>query len=539
MYRLLIIDDEPYTVDGLYEMLQEVLDLELDVYRAYSPEEAMEWLTRTKIDIVLSDIRMPGMSGLELQQWVHEQWPRCKIIFLTGMRDIQLAQQAIRSGTVNYILKTEGDEEILRSIRQAIALLSEEVYREQLMTKAKDQLRHTLPLLQREWFLGLLTPGIRSRNLQASRLRELEIEADPEADVFPVVGRIDQWSESDSPADQTLFLYAVQNIASEYMETVHLTPVILDGSHFVWLIQPKDRDETGNTKQTQWRKTVSFVQGMLENVQQTCRNLLNLPLSLISWKLEVSWEELPQAYNQMKKTLVLGVGNGKEMLLTAHYEMNIGDFGEISHDYSSRFASTLAILLEGGYEDEFRRQLTEQFAELPGNYFAYMRMYYSVALLLLEHLGSLSLRDADLVLGALMNLDTHQTKEQALNYLWETASVLFQRHRQVQDECTNRLVTKLHRYIQDHLTSDLSLTVLAELVFLNPSYLSVLYKQHTGRNISDYIAEVRLNKAKELLEKSHLKIHEIAEKIGFETAGYFTRFFKKHTTLTPLEYRNR
>jgi two-component system response regulator YesN len=61
--RLLIVDDEPYTVDGLYEMLSEIPQLELDLYRAYSAEEAMQRLTRNMMDIVLSDIRMPGMNA--------------------------------------------------------------------------------------------------------------------------------------------------------------------------------------------------------------------------------------------------------------------------------------------------------------------------------------------------------------------------------------------------------------------------------------------------------------------------------------------
>ncbi len=81
MHRLLIVDDEPYTVDGLYEMLEEADLPELELYRAYSAIEAIEWLNRIKIDIVLSDIRMPGMDGLRLLKEIRARWPRCKVIF--------------------------------------------------------------------------------------------------------------------------------------------------------------------------------------------------------------------------------------------------------------------------------------------------------------------------------------------------------------------------------------------------------------------------------------------------------------------------
>ncbi len=84
MRRILIVDDEPFIVNGLAGMMKEATELDLEVYKAESAEEAIDWLERTAIDIVLTDINMPGMDGLELQQIIVKQWPRCKVIFLTG-----------------------------------------------------------------------------------------------------------------------------------------------------------------------------------------------------------------------------------------------------------------------------------------------------------------------------------------------------------------------------------------------------------------------------------------------------------------------
>ena len=83
-------------------------------------------LNQTKIDVVLSDIRMPGISGLDLQDEIMKRWPNCKVIFLTGYNEFELVQKAVREGAVNYILKTEGDEEILDSVKKAIALIRSE-----------------------------------------------------------------------------------------------------------------------------------------------------------------------------------------------------------------------------------------------------------------------------------------------------------------------------------------------------------------------------------------------------------------------------
>ena len=100
------------------------------------------------------------------------------------------------------------------------------------------------------------------------------------------------------------------------------------------------------------------------------------------------------------------------------------------------------------------------------------------------------------------------------------------------------LIANINKYINDHLNEDLSLIALSEKVFLNPAYLSRIYKQETGMNISEYICHMRINKAKELLRQSDFKIHEIAAAVGFESAAYFTRVFKQLTQITPQEYRD-
>lgn len=97
MYRLLIVDDEPYIVDGLQALVEQWdLPEELDVRCAYSADEALEAADLAKIDVCLTDIRMPGMDGIRLQGEMLRRWPQCKVIFLTGYDDFEYAQSAIR-----------------------------------------------------------------------------------------------------------------------------------------------------------------------------------------------------------------------------------------------------------------------------------------------------------------------------------------------------------------------------------------------------------------------------------------------------------
>ncbi|WP_337102189.1 response regulator transcription factor [Paenibacillus sp. YIM B09110] len=536
MKKLLIVDDEPYTVDGLQVMLSEMEDLELELYTAYSADGAIDRMIRTKVDIVLSDIRMPGMDGLELQRWVSKRWPRCKVIFLTGHGDIQYAQQAIRGGSMDYILKTEGDEAIVKSIRGAMAMLEEEEQSDQFLLKARQQLSQTIPVLRKEWFMDLLDMRTRSSNLSERKFEELNVHLTLQEKVLLVGGRVDRWGEGDGLANQALLLYAIQNIAEEYLERLPLLTIILEGSEFVWLLQPNTEQGMGEELDF-WSDTTAYVLSALESIQATCRSLLKVTISLVCTGKPSAWDEIGTSYSRIGQTMVLGIGSGEEMLIASCEEEPAG----ANSDVYRRNAAELERYLEANSEAEFNQYVTELFHKLPNIFNIYAQIYYSIVSLLLGQINKLELGGSPVSadsIDRLLYLTGHRTKEQAVLVLKETAAELFEQKRNVLDDRTHRVIGKLNAYIREHLSEDLSLDVLADQAYMNASYLSSLYKQFTGMNISDYIAELRVGKAKELLTHSPLKIHEIAAAVGYGTAGYFTRYFKKHVGMTPQEYRN-
>ena len=122
MYRILIVDDEEVIVNGLYSMLSNFNTMELDVYKAYSGEEAIQWLARTRMDIVLTDIHMPEINGLQLLKEIKTRWPWCRVIFLTGHNEFEYAYKAIQYNGVRYLLKTEGYNKIIKTVGLVIWL---------------------------------------------------------------------------------------------------------------------------------------------------------------------------------------------------------------------------------------------------------------------------------------------------------------------------------------------------------------------------------------------------------------------------------
>lgn len=123
MLTLLIVDDEPMIADGLYEEFVDNGRWELDVHRVYSGREALELSGRMRIDILISDIRMPGVDGIELLKQVKRKWPSCKVVFLTGYKEFDYAYGALQHGAERYVLKTEGYDKIVEVVEELAAEL--------------------------------------------------------------------------------------------------------------------------------------------------------------------------------------------------------------------------------------------------------------------------------------------------------------------------------------------------------------------------------------------------------------------------------
>jgi YesN/AraC family two-component response regulator len=145
VYNLLLVDDEPEILDYLLKLCTGIRDYVINIHKANSGKGALAVLEKEPVDVVVSDIRMPGMSGLELCELIQAKAPKCKILFLTGYRDFNSVYQAIQKGNVRYLIKTENDATISKAITDAIRELEQEERNE----RAAEIFRTTTRLILR------------------------------------------------------------------------------------------------------------------------------------------------------------------------------------------------------------------------------------------------------------------------------------------------------------------------------------------------------------------------------------------------------
>lgn len=545
MRRILIVDDEPFIVNGLAGMIKETDNLELEVYKASSATEAMHWFQRTAMDIVLTDICMPGMDGLELQQHIVRQWPRCKVIFLTGHNDFNYVKEAIHHRAIDYILKTEGDQAILAAVRRALEELDREIEMGAQLEKAQTQIQSARPLLQKEFLYDLLQGEVQPKQRLQEQLNDLELPFNAGLPVLLLVGKVDEWTEQTS-ADRTLLLYAIQNIAEEYLSSsVKSRSFTYDKSKIAWMIQPLDDAVDAEDKEYSRRVTL-FARGTVERIQQSCKELLRLKLSFAVASEFCSWYYVSEQFERLNRTLRRNFGMGHELLLTDRTVEPT--FANASKDSMTRMiqrqTAQLEIFLESGQQSEYKNKLSELLnhesiaadpeLRLVASYqLVTMIMTYSLNEGILKVLSE----NTDLDLDKPLKLAAQSSWEETILRLADIGEAIFAQREGLNDQHGRNLVNRIKQYIEEHLAGDLSLTQIGEVVSLNPAYLSRLYKQLTGNMLSDTIMEARLSEAKRLLKETNDKVQDIATQVGFESAAYFTRFFKKATECTPQEYR--
>ncbi|MCL6457559.1 MAG: response regulator [Gorillibacterium sp.] len=550
MYRLLIVDNEVLIVDNLVDLFVKTEQFELEVHGACTAASALELMARTKIDIVLSDIRMPGMNGLELQQEINQQWPSCKIIFLSGYNDFEYVQQALRHNSVDYLLKTEGEQKIIDTVGKAIRQLEEVWGKERLIEQAKQQMQVTRPLLHKEYMWSLLQGETQALRQLPGKFEELQIPLSAQSPVLLAVGRVDDWRDDFSSADRDLLLYAIRNIADEYWSAgARVVSVAFDMNKVVWLMQLIEDKEPSMSKikEAAWTRIVLFAHGTAEAIQMSCKQLLGLKVSLVMAGEPREWKQVAEQFDTLKLLLNFGVGLGQESLLFDQNQMEQLLPQGYAHEIRTglKQLTSLAAYLENGqryqFFIDFANLVSLQDSTKESTDCLRLEIALTLASIFLAYINRWGLHGTvsdKLDLNLLTRFYPHRSWAETVNHFTSLAEMLFEIKQKGQEFEENDIVKHVQWYVKQNLSGDLSLTQIGEVVGHNPYYLSRLYKQIANENLSDFIAGVRLQKAKELLSQQPFRIGDISKLVGFTSDHSFYRFFKKAAGITPQEYRD-
>jgi two-component system response regulator YesN len=348
-------------------------------------------------------------------------------------------------------------------------------------------------------------------------------------------------------------LHSIRLLVAQYLGVQLRSLAVMDErDRFVWFIQPMRADDESH------RRAEAFLKGTLEVIQGACRESLGASISFVLSGEPVSWQDMSGKYYELLELMNYRV-NGLDMLLVdTEFEANIlrpaiqpeleqaeAEAQPLEAQLRHRSLDQLDLCLERGDRERFLEALLPITNTLRAirskNSNLAIEAYGRVSLGLLGYVNRWKLTEQlafHIGQNKLMRIDAFDTWAEAADYLIELADILFRLREEGSARRADNAVEQIQRHIQLHLDEDLSLVRLAEQVRLNPSYLSRLYKQVAGANLSDFIDAARMDRARRLLQCADVKINEVARQVGYETAASFTRFFRKQTGMSPQEYRD-
>ncbi|MFC5405536.1 response regulator [Cohnella soli] len=532
MYEVLLVDDHTHLVDSMAIGLPwDELGISA-VHKAYSGEEALELLGYHSIDIIVTDIQMNGMNGLELIAAVHER-RNVKTVILTGYDEFQYAKEALQQRVSDYLLKPVPNEELKATIRRIVAEIEEEGKRLINQQKIGDLFRESLPKVRESLLLDLIAGKNVSFPALREKIRLYELPYDLAKPVTLLCLRIEEDYPDSDLLQESLMEYALFNITDEILsDSFHVWRCKDPYDYLIILVQPKDGEE-GPRANVLAEELARHAQHQIKLYLKTKVSIVMSPPGLIHEQLSVMYQTLLSAYSDL-------IGYQTESFLSAVQDQRHAAIRPLSE---LRAAPTFLQLIDGGQWGAFEQKLSRAFHELERQennaneygfeiYAALLHAFTYYAHKKGKRFFEVFGRDVEMMLKA----EASRSAEPLREWAFDSFNLLKAISDNRSDKLRSSLMDRVYRYVAERL-NEATLQTVADHVHLHPVYVSNLFKQESGENFTAYVLRLRMEKAALLLRQTELKVNQVALEIGYQKPQYFIKLFKAHFGTTPQEFR--
>lgn len=543
--NLLIVDDERYIVNYLFALIEEHIEIDLNIQKAYSGSEALEILSISKIDLMLLDIHMPGYSGLELAGKVSASWPRCHIIFLTAYDNFEYIYQANRLSHTSYLLKTESDETILAEVRCAIEKIIKESQTDLLLDSSQSKDRLLTHLMQQNPLREILTGHDSHQICRDLTLAGSDFCLDFSQPVYLAYMVVHLRSIDEYAKNMSTFVLEYLTLAEELLKhSFSYTMLNLNHGNMLWFFQPsKDFSKSIPNELT-------FLKSCLEDLMNYSMNSLHRNVNLILYPQPVSLDATANTYYRLLQQLeIQNTGNIWTVSSVSLFETKTDSETSVTFKNSDRNAASqklqeLSFYLYQNTWSEYLlalhslRDLCKKQKSIHA--LEAIEIYLGISATLISYITLYHLQEKlapRTAIYPLYHLNDFTSWEEAFGYLENFSTQLFEVLSLKATDKNETVILKIKTYIKEHLNETISLSTLSSIVNYNETYISRLFRQITGIKLSEYIYQERLAKAKYLLATSNDPIQTIASATGFDSQQYFSLCFKKATGISPSEYQ--
>lgn len=528
MYKILIAEDEDMIRKGIVKAIDwESLKIS-SVIEATNGEEALTLFEELQPEIILSDIRMPRLNGLELLSLIREINENAVFIILSGYEEFEYARCAIKEGAFSYLLKTSGKDELVQTLQDGIKQLDRLHNKEKIEEQTQQKFNKNLPVLRTQLLNELIHHPYVDETL-ISRMKLAEIEFDFQKYQLSLA-ELDTDMEGImvlSAKDQLLYTFCINNIIEEVFSD-SIVFQSYDGKFIVI-------NRVGEDKQMHKRIVEKW-----ELVQNLINLYYQVTISVAMTDSYCGMNQVKDAYLDAKRIISYKFSSGNNSIITENDVRNeYSGIQIISEDdlvhlkreiIIGNETNVFGILNEIYSKDNIRTMDINSYRLLCFKLVeASKKAMLEIDKTLIEEI----LGDVEL----LSETNSIQTFNAGKNWVMSYYSDALELIRSRRISKSKSIILQAKQYIDDNYKHEITLNDVAAYIHLSPSYFSGLFTQEIGMSFLAYLTGLRINKAKELLVQEKYNVSEVGIEVGYPNPYYFSRIFKKHTGYSPMDYK--
>ena len=532
-HNVLIVDDEQLIRQGLRARI-EYLGIDVDeIFEADNGLMALGIQDEHPIDLVITDIRMPDMDGLELIQEMQKKNNQIKFVVLSGYAEFSYAETAIRLGVKAYLLKPVSNDDLKAAFDKAYKEMEQtaSVRQEVQMKKRMDREKQ---VYQQEKALNALFSSQEAGAVTREQLCKLcgydekMWAGGAESVLYLAILHINKESfehQRFRPVDHELVRFMIRNIFEEIQAPCEklLVNSLSDTRQMYGIFIGDDKKKL--------RMEVERIYLRMRSVLEKKMGIY-LTIGVSRCRSQLEGKETSEARQALKQRIIYGKANiyfYEDIRILGEQEFPVSQL----HLLEQYIEHNEIFKVKNLVQEIFSEELVKKYGS------AYLRIMWIRILNLLLHHYERRGRNAAEIEKMLQNynlLDRIQSlqeiRQKIIEMVMECVST-----ESVADANARSKIQMAIGYIQEHFAENLTVNVLAEHYGMSPNYFSSMFKKEMSRSAVNYITELRINQARELLYHSELSVVDISNKVGYEDSQYFVRVFKKYLGMTPLQYR--
>ncbi|MBD5394039.1 MAG: response regulator [Lachnospiraceae bacterium] len=531
LYRIMLVDDEEEVRKAIIRKMDwEQLGFEV-VGDAENGEDALEKLEQLEPDVVITDIRMPYMDGLTLTSRIREKYPYLKVLIFSGYDDFEYAKQAIKLNVTEYILKPVNGQELAVILKRLKESLDEEIEQRRNINSLQKSYLESLPML-RELFLNDLVRGITDIQAVVPKLKGYGIdllEAHEWMAAVICVEKVERIETQELSLHQELIPISVRELIADCLKP-YCRFTIFNSVEGITVIAAVDEHNT----QT----------GLINIFNDICKESRRMLEVMITIGVGHSCDTLQEISNSYQTAVdALGyraiVGKGRMIYINDVEPVSRGKL-----QFSAKDEEELTAAIKFGSQDRIEsvlQNLSAGMADAKVHASQYRVYMLSIANCLVRLMQQYDLnidemfdskaRYEDILAGTCR-------REEFADHIIPIACRMSEAMNRERDNTTRRVIKEAKEYIREHYSNpELSVEMLCRHLHMSPAYFSTVFKKETGQTYVNYLTEVRLGKAVELLNETDDKTYMIAQKVGYQEQNYFSYVFKKRYGVSPTKYR--